>query len=547
MVRQAGNSAKAERDQLRERMQSLGCTLPQIAAEMSRRFTLRPRVAWRHALGWPQWKLAQQYNILHPGAKLSDHRVSEYESWPHGGSPPSLRYLARLASTFGHGCAPSQLVDADDLEHLIPADRCLLTASDSAPAPVASIATVPTRSPRRAAAPVPSEPGVEDVRLPETLAGLLMTYLDSVTPPGSGQLITPRERDRAYHQLVQFLRSWAHTMDRRYALRLLGWAASAASVYVALDGDEQQRIAAVISTPSRVDTKTIEHIEAVLWRCRQQDYALGPQAALDTVLAQRNLARILVADCSESLRPRMLAAQSEASRQAGWLSFDLKHFDDAGYYYEDARALAHEAHNVGLGAFVLCEMSHLATEQGRPRIGIDHAVAAQQWANRTDDLRLRAYTADVAARAYAADRQQSACLTALDTAHSAIIAAPEKIPGYGPTYDEAIHIAIRGGCHLTLGEPDYAISCAQQSLKTLDQAYARDKAMTIVDLGEAYALRKEIDEAARLLGDAGEIACRNSSARLLERLKQSRADLQPWAHTTAVRQLDDRLTAYGMA
>ncbi|MGH3855045.1 MAG: hypothetical protein ACRDR6_16420 [Pseudonocardiaceae bacterium] len=93
---------------------------------MGRRFNLRPRVAWRHALGWPQWKLAQRYNTAHPGAKLSDNRISEFEAWPHGGCPPSPRYLVQLAATFGHGCTPGQLVDADDLEHLTPADRSLL-------------------------------------------------------------------------------------------------------------------------------------------------------------------------------------------------------------------------------------------------------------------------------------------------------------------------------------------------------------------------------------------------------------------------------------
>jgi len=92
------------------------------------------RTAWRHALGWPQWKLAQRYNTAHPGARLADNRVSEFENWPHGGSPPSLRYLAQLAATFGHGCTPAQLVDAEDLEHLTPADRCLLTTGHS-PAP----------------------------------------------------------------------------------------------------------------------------------------------------------------------------------------------------------------------------------------------------------------------------------------------------------------------------------------------------------------------------------------------------------------------------
>lgn len=67
MPRKAETSAKAKRDQLRDRMRALGCTIPQIAAEMGRRLTLRPRVAWRHALGWPQWKVAQQYNTIHPG------------------------------------------------------------------------------------------------------------------------------------------------------------------------------------------------------------------------------------------------------------------------------------------------------------------------------------------------------------------------------------------------------------------------------------------------------------------------------------------------
>jgi len=116
-------------------MRGLGCSIPQIALEMGRRFNLRPRLAWRQALGWPQWKVAQRYNTLHPGTRLSDHRVSEYETWPHGGAPFSLRYLVRLATTYGHGCTPSQLVDADDLEHLTPTDRCLLTSVPSEHSP----------------------------------------------------------------------------------------------------------------------------------------------------------------------------------------------------------------------------------------------------------------------------------------------------------------------------------------------------------------------------------------------------------------------------
>ncbi|MGH3908864.1 MAG: hypothetical protein ACRDTE_32480, partial [Pseudonocardiaceae bacterium] len=127
MTREPGESTKAQRDQVRERMRGYGCTVGQIAAEMGRRFHLRPRLAWRYARGWAQWKLALEYNTAHPGARLSDRRVSDHENWPHGGTPPSLHYLADLAATFGHGCTPAQLVDADDLAELTPADRCLLT------------------------------------------------------------------------------------------------------------------------------------------------------------------------------------------------------------------------------------------------------------------------------------------------------------------------------------------------------------------------------------------------------------------------------------
>lgn len=192
------------------------------------------------------------------------------------------------------------------------------------------------------------------------------------------------------------------------------------------------RVASVLSTSNRVDAQTIEHIEAVLCGTAVAgDYALGPKAALSTVLAQRDLARALLARLPSRLTALDALRAERSLPQAGWLSFDLKQFDHAGYYYEDARALAHEAENTGLGAFVLCQMSQLATWQGRPRIGIDHAVAAGQWANRTGDLRLRAMIADVAARAYAADGQRDASMTALDSALTTAADHARAIPCMG--------------------------------------------------------------------------------------------------------------------
>ncbi len=556
MPRKAGNSAKAVRDQLRERMRGYGCTVGQIAGEMSRRFGLRQRVAWRHALGWPQWKLAQQYNTVHPEARLSDHRVSEYESWPHGGNPPSLRYLARLAVTFGHGCTPAQLVDADDLEHLTAADRCLLTAGHpiTTETPV-SLRTSPARRGTQVTLPPAGQPGSELVvpadpalwaaavglQLPGDLSSLLMICLGFLTASDSDAFLTPGRPDGAYDRLVQFLTSWAHTMKRRNVLRTLGWAATAASIAHSLAPDEQARVAAVLSNLGRVDAQTIGYFETILWHCKRQDDALGPRGVLDTVLIQRNLLYSLLPDCPASLRPRLLSALSIASRLAGWFSFDLNDFASAGYYYEDARALAHEAENIELGAMALCQMSYLATRRGKPRIGIDHAVAAEQWASRTGDMRLHAFCADGAARVYAVDGQRDACLAALDVAKTALGEIGDQAPGYIWRYSEDVHLSKCGECHLKLGDAKRAADCAQQSLATLDSSFARSVALTTVHLGRAYVLVDEIDEAARLIGDAGEIAAHNSSIRLIKVVRQGRADLQPWANTAAVRALDDRL------
>lgn len=562
MPRNAEASAKAERDQLRDRMRGLGCSVPQIATEMARRFNMRPRVAWRHALGWAQWKLAQRYNTAHPGAKLSDGRVSEYESWPHGGSRPSLRYLARLAATFGHGCTPAQLVDADDLEYLNPSDRCLLTTTP---------ATIPAEGPEpltrttskvrdTEATTLPADRSTGELVMPADSAGwaavglpkpgdlavLLMTCLGSPGPFDVDGQVTPAERYRAYHQLVQFLTSWAHTMKRRAMLRTLGWAATAASAGYFLDPDEQTRVGSVLSNQTRTDAPTIEHIKAVLSHCERQDDALGPRGVFDIVVAQRELALSLLPDCPAFLRPHLLSVLSDASRQAGWLSFDLNDFTSAAYFYEDARSLAHDAGDVGLGAVVLCQMSHLATWRDKPRIGIDHAVAARQWANRIGDMRLHSYCADMAAKAYSKDGQRDACLTALDSAESTLAKADSQPSGLIYFYGPGAHNLNRGQCHLKLGDTKRAIEYAQQSHATLEPSFNRLVAFTSMNLGRAYVQSNDIDEAARLFGDAGEIAAQNSSVRLIEVLKKGRADLRPWQHTPAVRALDDRLTSHGL-
>ena len=112
------------------------------------------------------------------------------------------------------------------------------------------------------------------------------------------------------------------------------------------------------------------------------------------------------------------------------------------------------------------------------RVGVDHAMAAQNWANDTDDGLLRAYTADVAARAYAGLGNQQACFEALDTARAGVADTTPQTPGtslayfYGPGQ----LAQTRSLCLLQLGDTVQAEQAARESLNLVGSSFVRNQA-----------------------------------------------------------------------
>lgn len=543
-------------DQLRAEGQSWA----QIAAFIGQEEHVNARVAMRMAHGLTQVQVAALWNERWPtdagNSGLTDKNISYWETWPESGHEPSLRTLKRLAQLYQ--CDVADLIEEGSYGYLDPARQAGSTVGRSlvqygkGDNTQADAGFLP-------AAVVPRSVGLPDDLTPlafltghqptETSSSLLVP-LQRLSQLAREQSALPLQREAIYEQLVQFLAAWADTMKRRDLLRTLAWAATAAvaaPMFAGLNIDEQERMVRMLGSRHRIDASAIGHIESVLWSAMRQDDALGPQAALDTVLAQRNLVRAVLPGCPPNLRPRLLSLFSNLSRFAGWLSFDLSDFDSAAYFYEQARTAAHEAENTELGVFVLCNMSHLATWRGQPRVGIDHAVAAQGWAKETGDLLLRAYVADVAARAYATAGKKQECLAALDSIVGSLDHAAGRTPEtslvyfYGP----AQYASTKAQSLLLLHDAPGATRSAQESLRLVDPGFVRNHAFGMLHLGNAHIQSGEIEEAARVLGSAADLAQLNHSARLVKLLLKTHKRLDPWQQTATVQVLDERLAAYG--
>lgn len=357
--------------------------------------------------------------------------------------------------------------------------------------------------------------------------------------------------DQIAEQLMRLLCELVGAMNRRELLQLLGWAVTAVSVspvVCGLDTEERERLARAIVSPSRVDEKVINHLDAILQYCKRQADTLGPRAALDTVLAQRNLVGDLLSDCPAMLRPRLLSLYSNMSSSVGFHYFDLNDFDRAWRYGDQARAAAHDAHNAELGIHALVSMSYFASWQRKTHTGIDLISAARSLINESEDPLLAVCVAQRAAIAYAIDGQHSACMAELERAQHGIAASVGHASAESPAYfyNEGFLESKKSECLLRLGKSQEAATSATTGLALFDKSYVGSLAFCTLRLGNAYLQSGEIDAAGRVVGDAAELAVQTRSARLVKELRATRARMQPWQGTQAVSVLDDQLVACGL-
>jgi hypothetical protein len=122
---------------VRARMLDLGMTHADVAEEFIRRYSLRPRTAFRHAHGWTQEQAAEAIN--HHAARLGvdpdgkapivGSLVCTFEKWPSpaAGSRRLTPHMLVLMAV-AYGTDVHSLVDAHDRPRLRPMDQLVINS-----------------------------------------------------------------------------------------------------------------------------------------------------------------------------------------------------------------------------------------------------------------------------------------------------------------------------------------------------------------------------------------------------------------------------------
>lgn len=538
MTEPKAESLRRQQSRLAADLRSEGRTWVEIAQVFRDRFRLNPRVALRAVRGWSQARAAEQWNQRWPDEPKTFKSFSYWEIWPgKGGYSPSPDNLIRLAEIYECSVA-DLLADLPNFRHL---DRggsgSLTVARGTAPGLDGEIM-------------VPSE---AEILLRDLLGRRAGTESDGQPQANAAGLAKPPE-EVDFGELAQVIVMWMqripHSQTRRDLLGRLTAALAVATTapWNGIMGVPGNSARLVLPEPGRFDLATLAHCEAMMPNLRKQGDVLGASATLPSALAYRQIAEQQAkAAPNKDLRCRAVAIYAELTQLAGWLCFNMGDYGSANRLYDDARAAAHEARAVELVTYILCTMSHLATWQGHPRVGIDHAVAAASWAEQSESPYARAYAADVAVRALTADGQADRSKGVLDNEYAAL---QEALRHEGPRkswwyfYDESFYWSTNAQRALKFNSSDEVLVATERSLKLSDQGNLHERAFRLLFRADAYTRQENIGLACQTIAEVVELTPLNSTQRIDQRVQAARRQLDPWKRTRAVKQLDQMIREY---
>jgi hypothetical protein len=306
---------------------------------------------------------------------------------------------------------------------------------------------------------------------------------------------------------------------------------------------------AALGLPSLADIVGQRHVGAELAgtlrhraaRLRQLDNVLGGGDTYRIYAAEFEATQTVLktASYTDSVGRDLLSVLAEQAQQAGWAAFDAGDHKRAALLYEASHAAAIEAGDAPLEGNALAFLAYQRLAHD-PAAGVEMATASCEAAGPVVGsvgallYERRAWAHAVAGNATEADR-------ALDMARTALAIPPDgPEPDWSSWVDESELQIMSGRCWTELKRPLRAVPVLKDVLARFNDAYARDKALYLSWLADAYLTAGEPEESAAVTSHVLDLSIGVASVRPGQQISKVLSRLSEFSTIPQVASVLDR-------
>jgi tetratricopeptide (TPR) repeat protein len=280
-----------------------------------------------------------------------------------------------------------------------------------------------------------------------------------------------------------------------------------------------------------------------LARLRRLDNYLGGGETYHLYAAELDATKTLAreVDCSQETRRELLAILSEQAQQAGWAAFDAGWQATARTLYQESLTAAQSSGSRALEGNALALLAYQNLTTGEPAAPFADASCEAAGSHTPPRVRALLHERRAWAIAHSAGGQDEA-RRALDRAAVAL-EEPDggPVPDWVAWVDHAELQIMTGRCLTRTGQSLQAIAMLRGTLYQFDETQARDKALYMSWLAEAYLDAGEIDAAAETAVQVLALYADVASVRPAERLNPVLRRLSRYPATASAANLPDRV------
>jgi tetratricopeptide (TPR) repeat protein len=277
---------------------------------------------------------------------------------------------------------------------------------------------------------------------------------------------------------------------------------------------------------------------------RRLYWSVQPAHLHPTVVEHTRLGLHLLAETTGVARRLLATALTESLLLAGRIEFfDLRQPDEADATYIRALQAAGEADDSLLGAAILAHAAFIPGWEGHRDDAAERLRAARTYARRGPaSAEFLAWIDAVEAECDTRCGHPKDALRAIAHAEDILTTGNDhRSPEWFTWFSPVRLAAFKGNTQLTAGRYAQAYDTLIAASEALPADEGKQRTVVLGDLAAVEVARKKPDEACAYAQQALDQLSITWYGTGMERIRDVRQGLQPWAETDSVRKLDDRL------